>query len=200
MRSADSRIAATAIGLLFLGCSLLHVGCRGSRGSSTVTHGSIGWESADKERSVPGIDYAMLRWYIRGEQLTYVIWTDLHGGGGSSSGSGGGSSSGLEHHQAHLDSRDGDRFEYEYKLDLDDRGSGAITIDDANYNLKDGSLLLVSTQGKKLQVKQLDLGPSIIGLLRGKSQTEGPIRAAYKAMANDNSDVRSFFEDVTSGE
>ena len=81
------------LGLLLLGYSLVHVGCGARQVTRTVTHGSIGWESAHESPAVPGIDQAMLAWYLRGGRLTYVIWTDVKGGGGSRSGSGGGSSS-----------------------------------------------------------------------------------------------------------
>ena len=35
---------------------------------------------AGGEHAFPGIDHAMLRWFVRGEELTYVLWTDLPGG------------------------------------------------------------------------------------------------------------------------
>jgi hypothetical protein len=189
--------------LLSLGCSLFCLGCRPWRGPTTFTSGGVGWNSAEKEQSVPGIDHAVVRWYIRGEDLTYVIWTDLVGGAASGSGGTGGSSSGVERGRGHLDSSDGQRLEYEYIRDLHATGSantGVITIGDVRYDLKHGSLLLVSTQANEIQVKQLDIDPSIVELLQDKSHTEGSMRAVFKAMANDNPGIGSFFEKVVGGE
>jgi hypothetical protein len=186
--------------LLLLGFGLSPVGCSSRQRSDTVTYGSIGWESGDAEQAVSGIDQAMLAWCMRGEQLSYVVWTDLRGGGGSNSGSDGSSSSGLVHDQTHLNSSDGVRFDFEYTLDTNNKDSGnpgTVTIGGVDYPLKDGALVLVSTKG--VEVKQLDFGPTIIDQLHKKSQSPESLRKALKSLANDHPDVRGFFESVKHG-
>ena len=187
--------------LILLG-SLALVGCSSRLASHTVTYGSTGWGSADAEQAVPGIDQAMVKWYMRDKQLIYVVWTDLSGAN-SSSGSSGDESAGVVHHQAHLESSDGGSFEFEYTLDTnnnDSSNTGAVKIDGIDYELKNGALVLVSTQRNKVKAKQLDLDPTVIDCIRDKSQSEESLRKAMKALANGHSDIREFFQSAKNNE
>ena len=188
--------------LLLLGSCLASCGCHSQQDSHTITYGNTGWGSPDTEKAVPGIDQAMVQWYMRDQQPVYVVWTDLSGGN-SSSGSSGGESAGVVQHQTHLDSLDGTSFEFEYTLNAnnpDSGDAGALKIDGIDYPLKNGALVLVSTQRDKVAVKQLDLGPTVIDCLQNQWPSQESFRKAMKALANEPSDIYRFFQSVSNDE
>jgi hypothetical protein len=189
--------------LLLLASSLASVGCSSRRPLAWNTYGSIGWGSADAEQAVPGINQAMVKWYMRDKQLIYVVWTDLSGGGDTRASLGSSSSKLKIHHQAHLESSDGASFEFEYTLDTnnnDSSNAGAVKIDGIDYELKNGALVLVSTQRNKVKAKQLDLDPTVIDCIRNKSQSAESLRKAMKALANEHSEIREFFQSAENDE
>ena len=184
--------------LLLLGSFTASFGCNSRQDSHTITYGNTGWGLSDTEEGIPGIDQAMVQWYIRDKQLIYVVWTDLSGGN-SSSGSKGGESGGVVQHQANLVSLDGDSFEFEYTLNTNDHESGdagALKIDGIDYPLINGALVLVSTQRDQVTVKQLDLDPMVTDCVQNHWPSQESRQGAMKALANEPSNIHGFFQSV----
>ena len=193
---AESIPSTIAFILLFIGCGLAIVGCRKPGKTTSTTYGSVGWGSTQSESVTPGIDHAIVAWYLRGDRLAYLVWTDMKGDG-SSSGSSGSSSSGVEEHRTQLRSHSGEQLEFDWKLvtkNADGSDTGVITIAGVEYDIKNGSLFLVSTEGGEARVEQLEMPAAITELLRDKSESP---RAALKAMAKDDaSEVGRYFAEA----
>lgn len=193
-------LAATVVGistLTFFGFAT--VGCKEPSVSTTrtTTYGGIGWGDNQSEDVTPGVDHAVLAWYLQDDRLEYVVWTDLQGDG-SSAGSGGSSGPEVETHQTTISSHSGGELRFEWtRLKTASEGSnpGSITIDDVEYDLKEGALLLVSTAGGNIKVEQLKMPTEIRELLR--DNPESP-RDELRAMANDEAfEIGATFENAT---
>lgn len=179
-------------------CLVVVAGCSKPQQSTTTTYGTIGWNSPEVEKNVPGIDQAVLNWYLRDQQLTYIVWTDMNGGSGYSSGSGGSSSAGIEKHQSSMESSDRQQFEFEYTRDKnqDQNNNGTVTIAGVQYDLGNGAILLVTTHGKSVQVKQLAIDQAISDLVCNKDLTPESLRTALKSTAKNQDEFKLFFSGV----
>ncbi len=190
--------ALCGVAALLCVCGILQTGCQRTAGAGAkAAHGGTGWD-APEEPQLPGITSANIRWYCLGDRLKYVIWTDLaHSGVGS--GSSGSTASGVDQHDAEFFGRGGERLLACLYRGANDEGSiyaGEIVIDDQAYELDKGRLLLVSTRGDATHVKQLDVDPMIVRLLQDRKTMSGQeAREAFRAVSDENSDVRSFFAD-----
>ena len=184
--------------LLFLILLLANlIGCGDPRFSQSTTYGSTGWNSVGDEEAVPGVDHAMLRWCLHGDDLVYVVWIDYRGGGGTSSGGSGSSSAGKIHDQLRIESSDDQRFDFEYMLDTttnEVHNTGSLRIGGVDYPLSNGALVLVSTQGADPKVKQIDLPASIITVLSDESSDEIDNDFEFETFATENSEINSFFK------
>jgi hypothetical protein len=192
----ESTTSTIALVLLFISCGSTIVGCQEPGKTTSKTYGSVGWASTQSESVTPGIDHATVAWYLRDDRLAYLVWTDMNGES-SSSGSSGSSSSGVEEHRTQLSSRSDEQMEFEWMLVTKgpaQSDTGVITLAGVEYDLKNGSLLLVSTAGGGAQVKQLEMPAAITELLCDKSESP---RDALKAMAKDDaSEIGSYFTEA----
>jgi hypothetical protein len=94
---------------------------------------------------VPGIDYGTV--YHLG--TAFVVWSDAPGGGGGSTSS---SEEGVKC-QVSLLARDGRRVEFH--CNTKDGKTGPVGVNGIGYDLADGNLFLVRTEGDQCRVKQL---------------------------------------------
>ena len=175
---------AIAIELLVLMPVIGCAGC-GSRlvGSSQQwvlwSHGTAGTEP------VPGIDQAHLIFGHYGDGYALMVWSDTHGG---SFGSSWDSTRKAAHYQGHVSSTDGRRVPVE--CFTSDGTTGTVTIGDGTFQLRDGSLFLVSTSGRKTKVKQLNRSVPML-----KSETGEWKVDPLKEMAKNDAEIRAFFEE-----
>ena len=158
-----------------------------SNPADTTTHGTIGWYTRDTVTSIPGVDQAIMEWHERGDELVFVVWTDLEGD--TYAGGGGGSAT-------------PDEVEYDFSLRNDAKTFGfnyhkgknvdGIVIDDVNYPLEKGRLILVSTQDDHPRVKQLRLDPTIQGLFKNDKKPD-ELRQELRDVAKANVEINEFF-------
>jgi hypothetical protein len=158
--------------------SLLATGCTRPQNASVPdlggASGAITWSaSVDNNKPVPGIDQASI--YYAG--TAFVVWSDFDGGVGSNSSSDVHGVTG----QGRMTSRDGRRIEFQFATK--DGNTGPVTIDEAQYELKNGGLFLVSAHNGGLLVKQLERD---LRELRFE-------RASLEAFARNDPEIRSFF-------
>jgi hypothetical protein len=138
------RLMATAWLFLFV------AGCGRSPVSPSLyiggPSGVISWAPpAGTDHPVPGIDYGTV--YHVG--TAFVVWSDAPGGGGGSTSS---SEEGVKG-QGSLLARDGRRVELH--CDTKDGKTGPVGVNGIGYDLADGNLFLVRTDGDHCRVKQL---------------------------------------------
>jgi hypothetical protein len=143
---------------------------------------------------VPGIDQAMIRWYSRGDDLVYVVWTDLPGGGGTSGGSSGNSNRSREHHETSVELSDGSRFRFEYLLDRKDKtAAGDLLIADLTFDTRLGRLMLVSTGGETTEVQQLEIPSSVAAILQAEGNTPESLQNDLLDFARKENELHAFF-------
>ena len=108
--------------------------------------GIISWApSAGTDHPLPGIDYGTV--YHLG--AAFVVWSDAPGGGGGSASS---RAQGVQCLGSLL-ARDGRRVEF--RCDTEDGKTGPVQINGIAYDLADGNVFLVRTEGEQCRVKQL---------------------------------------------
>ena len=109
-------------------------------------NGLITWSpSAGKDNPLPGVDEGTV--YHLG--TAFVVWSDAVGGGGGSSS---GNVQGVKC-QGSLLTRD--RRRVEFHCETKDGKTGQVKINGVAYELADGNLFLVFTEGEQSRVKQL---------------------------------------------
>ncbi|MBI1916308.1 MAG: hypothetical protein HYS12_16490 [Planctomycetes bacterium] len=101
--------------------------------------------SSGKENALPGIEQGTI--YHFG--TAFVVWSDARGGGGGISSS---NVQGVKC-QGSLAARDGRRVEFH--CETKDAKTGQVKINGEAYELADGNLFLVFTEGEQSRVKQL---------------------------------------------
>jgi hypothetical protein len=134
--------------ILFLGLFL--AGCQPQQSSSQPVlsgpSGTITWSaSADTEKPLAGIDQASICYVGR----AFVIWSAFDGGGGSNWSS---NVHGVKGH-GRLWSRDDGYVEFQFETK--DGKTGAVTINEAEYDLENGGLFLVLAEGGGVRIQQL---------------------------------------------
>ena len=141
--------------------------------------GSFGWRSEGKD-SPPGIDCASLGYGGWGEGMAVVVWSDFAAASGGGSVSGGLAQITYDHQfvlggQSVLD--------YQCRV-VEDGKTGKIKIGGRRtLDLADGSLILVSTAGGGIRLKQLKRDT-----LKMKPEQE-----TFKELARTDSEISAFF-------
>ena len=105
------------------------------------------WNTPEKADAVPGIDYAAVTYYHWDDRLVFALWVDTNN---------------------NLGDRKYGKFSCEGSIDFVDRRpsvkfecktpdgrSGTLTVDGRKFELSDGLLILVTTSGGKVRLKQL---------------------------------------------
>jgi hypothetical protein len=138
-------------------------------------NGLITWtSSAGKDNPLPGVDQGTV--YNLG--TAFVLWSDAPGGGsGNSSGN---VQQGVKY-QGSLLARN--RRRVEFHGETKDGKTGRVTIDEVTYELADGNLFLVSTEGEHCRVKQMNRDIS-------KLKFE---RESLEAFGRNDPDIARFF-------
>ncbi|WP_372716394.1 hypothetical protein [Novipirellula sp.] len=161
-------IAAISLMLLLVGCDnapkVSGVDLGGPSGCITAS-GPV-----DGQR---GIDYGSI--YFAGKRL--VVWTDVDGAGGAGGRySGGPDGVTGEGHLGNV------TFSFEIPLD----GQGAVKIDDQFFQLENGVIFLVSSEGGKTRIKQLQRNLDNLSLNRD----------GFTALMRDDDEFNMFFNDA----
>ena len=144
MKLVKSLVATAWACILVFGCSCTP----GPTGPPDLggPNGLITWTaSAGKDNPLQGVDQGTV--YNLG--TAFVLWSDAPGGG---SGGSSGNVQGVKY-QGGLLARD--RRRVEFHGETKDGKTGRVTIDGLTYELADGNLFLVSTEGERSRVKQL---------------------------------------------
>jgi hypothetical protein len=133
-----------------VGICLSLVACNRPGSSSTPnlggSSGSMTWATSDQnDKPVPGIDQASVFF----EGTAFVVWSDAVGGGSS------GSSSTIGGMEGHGQFQLRDNRLVSFRFETKDGKTGPVTINEANYDLANGGLFLVSARGEQIRVKQL---------------------------------------------
>jgi hypothetical protein len=166
----SSLLAIASAGVLVFGCGRTPNPAGPSVGGP---NGFITWTPAGKDKPWPGIDQGSV--YHLG--TTFVLWSDAPGGGGGSSSS---NAQGVQC-QGSVLGREGRRIEFH--CNTKDGKTGRVTINGADYNLADGNLFLVATEGDRIQVKQLKRS---LGTLKFERET-------LEAFGKNDPDIAGFF-------
>ena len=127
--------------------------------SSPNIHGSETWLGGpqEKEKGVPGIDYARISWWTWNDRLILAVWMDRAEGGGSVGFNGNGTPEGYtaEFHVTKTDGFFGMPGVAVHCTSKDGR-SGPLIVNDEKFDLSQGSLLLVSRSSGKVRPKLLN--------------------------------------------
>jgi hypothetical protein len=167
------RIITTVIvsGLLLSGCKPQQRASPPELGGSS---GSVTWSaSADAKKAVPGIDQASICYVGR----AVVVWSAFDRGGYSYS------SSNVHGAKGHGRVWSNDVGDVEFQFETKDGKSGAVKVNEAQYELADGNLFLVSAVGGEIQIKQLKRDMSDV-------KFERESLAAY---AKNDAEIAAFF-------
>jgi hypothetical protein len=105
------------------------------------------------------------------------VWSAFDGGGGSHSSS---NVHGVKGHGRLWSQDDG---HVEYHFETEDGKSGAVKINEAQYNLADGGLFLVAASKNQIQVKQLKRDMSDVKF----------DRESLAAYARNDAEIMAFF-------
>ena len=105
------------------------------------------WDSPEKTNPVPGIDYAAVTYYLWNDRVVFALWADTDNNDGERLFSG----DRLHGHIAFRDRRPAVKFD----CNTPDGKSGSLTVHDQQFDLSEGSLILVSTSGGTVRLKQL---------------------------------------------
>lgn len=130
----------------------LHCGCGPSApppvaGPREILTDVAVWNSLDNPNPLPGIDYAAVTYYLWNEHLVFALWADNDNNDGYREFS-------AEHLEGNIKFRD-DRPMIKFDCSTRDGKSGSLTVHDQNFDLSEGSLILVSTSGGEVRLKQL---------------------------------------------
>ncbi len=127
-------------------------GLRGQGQYGTLAGGASWYHAADDP--IPGIDRGnattIRLWCGRGDGIPLVIWSDLNGGSHHGSGT-----TALAYVEGSHSGSGGRRVDYQ--CETRDGLAATVTIAGVNYDLANGALFLVSTQGDKPEVAQLPI-------------------------------------------
>jgi hypothetical protein len=156
------------------------------------TTGTTGWNAARTTTRGAGIEQATVHWYARNGRLVYVVWSDLPGGPGSAFGSGVEATRSRVRQDAQLLASDGHRLRLLYEY-VPLAGVENVSCGDSRHRLADGRLLLVTGPTEAAGVAQLALDATLADILMDCVQTEDGRRAALRAYARDNADIRCYF-------
>jgi hypothetical protein len=141
--SVKSLVATAWVCMLVFGCGRTPSPAGPDVGGPS---GIISWApSAGTDNPLPGIDYGTV--YYLG--TAFVVWSDAPGGGGGSASS---NDQGVKCVGSLL-ARAGQRVEF--RCDTKDGKTGPVAINGITYELADGNLFLVCTEGEQSRVKQL---------------------------------------------
>ena len=105
------------------------------------------WNSPEKSNPAPGIDYAAVTYYLWNDSLVFALWTDSDNNYGERGFAG-------DHLRGHIEFRNPAR-KVKFDCNTPDGKSGSLTVDDQQFDLSKGSLILVSTSGGTVRFKQL---------------------------------------------
>lgn len=136
--------------------------------------GTITWlPIVENVKPLPGIDQGSI--YHPG--TAFVIWCDAGGGGGGSASE---NMHGIKSRGSLLAR---DRRRVEFHCETKDGKTGQVKIDGIAYELSNGNLFLVSTEGDKSLVKQLKRDLSTLKFER----------ESLEAFARNDADIAGFF-------
>jgi hypothetical protein len=157
----------------------LLTGC-GSNSPPALGVRSAGWSqfTADKP-TVPGIDHAAIHIGLYANSPALVVWSDGQDGSYNASWD---RTRNAVHYEGTFTSRGGRNVAVHCYTS--DGRTGPVTIGDETFELSDGSLFLVATDGTKAVVKQLRRDLSKLG-----SDSE-----EFRANAMADSEIKAFFE------
>ena len=105
------------------------------------------WDSPEKPNPVPGIDYAAVTYYLWNDRVVFALWTDSDNNYGAREVAG-------DHLRGHIEFRNrGPKVKFD--CNTPDGKSGSLTVHDQQFDLSQGSLILVSASGGTVRLKQL---------------------------------------------
>jgi hypothetical protein len=172
---------ATLCGCAVLASSLFLFGCGGPSPPQGSGTGWVTWERFQEINPKAGIDKAQANlgiWKSESDRLAFLILTDFVGASPSRSS---GKGKGPEKYEGQQKAPDGQQVEWQ--CETTDGKTGKMTINGSTYELAKGALFLVSTQGGKVEVRQLQRD-----LLKVK-----PDQESVEKLLKDDPDVGSFF-------
>jgi hypothetical protein len=148
--SNSANLAMIRIFMAITAGALALAGCNRQQASSIPDlggpGGTITWSaSGESQKPVTGIDEASVFYVGR----TFVVWAAFDGGAG---GNWSGNMHGVKG-EGRVWSRE--HGQVEFRFETKDGRSGAVTINETEYDLKDGGLFLVSANADQYQIKQL---------------------------------------------
>lgn len=154
--------------------------------SGCTRHPNVGgrstlWSHSSGKEDVPGLDEASISWGTWDDKVVFVVWGDR---------SAFRLASGYPNpdnrrirFRGTIDCRDGREVVYEVEA-AEDGTPGTLRFAKQSYQLADGGLFLVSTQGEQPLVKQLKRDLAQMKLenseLRALSRTDDEIRGFFK--------------------
>jgi len=196
--------AVSGVCLIAIGCTLPLAGCWVKRPPPVVVkkpapvtrpqgYGYKGFYWVhDRNRPMPGpvagIDHASIASGSMGDGMAYVVWTDIYQASG-----GGGAGSGYPDYQnvaysANF-SKDGKTI-VEVQCKTPDGKSGSCQVNGQAFDLAAGSLILVSTTGPEIRLKQLQ---------RDTLQMQPEVET-FRELAGTDAEIQAFFSPGTESE
>jgi hypothetical protein len=137
------------------------------------------WASDRGETAIPGIDHASVTCGLWSDGRTVVaVWTDASGGSSTLVPRAATRAEGFVYEGHH---RGPDGRHVDCRCSTPDGRTGAVTINDKTFDLAHGALFLVSTQGGRTEVRQLQRDTS-------KLAPEG-----LKDLARNDQEILDFF-------
>ena len=186
MPSRNSTTVRGFANCALLVCSLLESGCN-NRSAPTATPGprtplpgagggtgNVGGKSIDK----------FITYGIWGDDIAILVLSDIRNGQG-----GGGRVADLTTYSGDHDSRDGRRIEW--RCQTKNGKEGPVTFNGQNFELANGSLLLVTIDAEKTIVRQLK---------RDALHFNEDYRATLRDRLENDADIKDFFTDVPNPE
>ena len=181
----SSRVVAVTFAALF---SLIALGGCQSRtsapsraaGPRDVLSDVDVWDTPAGHKTVPGIDYAAVTYYLWNDHLVVALWSDNNDNLGARNFSGG-------HLYGSIDFLD-KRPSVQFDGNTPDGRNGTLTVNGQKFDLSNGSLFLIATSNGSVRLKQLQRE----GLARINSSGQ---RESFQKLKTDPDIVEFFAQD-----
>jgi len=167
-----------AVSFFFMGCEFRKSPTRGAK--------NLSWSHSGLDHpAVPGIDSADVHIYVWNDGAAFVVWSDGAGGSHGTLPRQPGDPKGSARYQGKVGS-------HTVECLTTDGKTGKVKIGDTSYDLGDGPLFLVSTQGQKPRIKQFAL--SKLNLIPDGKLTSDQITLEHlEGIGKSDADIRQFF-------
>ncbi|MEN6309674.1 MAG: hypothetical protein ABFD91_18155 [Anaerohalosphaeraceae bacterium] len=185
MKSTKRKGYVPAVAAVLLVMSCLFAGCE-FRQSPARGAKNVSWSHSGMDHpAVPGIDSADVHIYVWNDGAAFVVWSDGAGGTHGTLPRQPGDPKGSARYQGKVGNQTVECLTTDGK-------TGKVKIGDTSYDLGDGPLFLVSTQGQNPRIKQFAL--SKLNLKPDGALTVDQITIEQlEGVAKSDSDIRQFF-------